>query len=148
MSIPSIPIRHWALYGATIGATILPLLLIVHLSALLGRINFLTSPVAILAVHLKMAAVLAPAAALTATAVGWIAKRRKLAGDTDTRFILIGAGGVAMLPSVILLLVALADELSVEQALNILLTFGLLPAAVVIGTSMLILRMATGKAQC
>jgi hypothetical protein len=145
MPIPSIPIRKWALYGATIGATVLPLLLIFHFSVLLGSINFLTSPVAILAVHLKMAAVLAPTAALTATAVGWIAKRRKLAGDTDARFILIGAGGIAMLPAVVLLLVALSEKLSVGQALNILLTFGLLPAAVAIGTSVLTLRIAARK---
>jgi hypothetical protein len=145
MSIPSIPIRRWALYGATIGATLLPLPLIFQFSAVLGDINFLTSPFSVSIMYLKLAVFMIPIAAITATAVGWIAVKRRLAGDKDARIVLVSAFGFGALPSLLLLAVSLVDGITITQAMNIFVGFGAVPAALALGSAFAILLSGAQK---
>ncbi len=145
MSIPTVPLRTWILLGSLVGTPTISLCFLAYFYVTLTTENVPLGSLTILRSYLQLIVVCLLPTIAVAASVGLISTWRRTAGDRDIRFTLFGAGGVAMLPAVVLLLVALSEKLSVGQALNILLTFGLLPAAVAIGTSVLTFHIAARK---
>ncbi len=146
MSIPNVPLHTWILFGSLVGSPILSLCLFSYFFVILIKVNVTLDSRAVLLSYLQIMAVCLIPAVVVAAVVGLLAKWRHTIGDRDSRFVLIGAGAVTMLPSLALLLISLNHDLSFKQAVNILFAFGLIPSFVAIGTTLIILRIAIRQA--
>jgi hypothetical protein len=148
MPLPYIPKRRWLVQGSLIGSLLLPFFLLLPLtSALLIALAPITVA-QILFLYLKIAIISVIPVALVSVAVGWLAEKRWAAGDPDARVVFLGAGSLAIAPSVLLLTFSLKDGIRLDQFINIIFGFGVPPVIVAMTVTAIILKSAARRQRC